>query len=128
MYRVLGMLLLAFSLASCSTLNIAGRVATGDIHNISPAAVYRMEAAYTAAASILAGYRSLPFCSKAPPPCQTGAIARRIRTANAHAYKTIRDLEVFAREHPKLDATALIVGAQIAIADVEALAKEYGSK
>ena len=122
--------LLAVALAGmlttgCSTIGI---IANGKVNNISPSAMYKLEATYTAAASILAGYRSLPFCSKAPPPCQTGAIARRIRTANAHAYKTIRDLEVFAREHPKLDATALIVGAQIAIADVEALAKEYGSK
>lgn len=122
---MLRIVLVCLALGGCSTL---GRVATGDIHNISPAAVYKMEAAYTAAATLLAGYRSLPYCSKAPPPCQTGAIARRIQAANAHAYKTLRDLEAFSREHPKLDATALIIGATIAIGDVEALAKEYGSK
>lgn len=125
---MLRIVFVCLALGGCSTLNLAGRVATGDIHNISPSAVYKMEAAYTAAATLLAGYRSLPYCSKAPPPCQTGAIARRIQVANAQAYTSLRKLEAFSREHPKLDATALIVGATIAIGTVEDLAKEYGTK
>lgn len=125
MSRLLGTLLLACLLASCSTF---GRIATGDIHNISPAAVYKMEAAYTAAMVPLTVYRQLPFCSKAPAPCQTAAVARRIVTANADALRALHDLENFARQHPKLDATALIVAAQIAIGNAEALAREYGAK
>jgi hypothetical protein len=119
---------LALALASCSTLNFAGRISTGEIHNISPAAVYKMEASYTAAMVGLAAYRQLPFCPENAPLCQKKSVARTLSAADAHALKALRDLEAFAREHPKLDATALIVGAQLAISNAEGLAEQYGVK
>lgn len=119
---------LALALASCSSLNLAGRIATGDIHNISPAAVYKMEAGYTAAMVGLAAYRSLPFCPENAPACQKKSVAREVSKADALALKALRDLEAFARNHPKLDATALIVAAQIAMGNAERLAEQYGVK
>lgn len=126
-YRLPAAIALACAVALLPACAALTKLETGHVQNISPSTVLTMRSAYDAAVLVpLATYRRLPWCSAAPAPCQTGAIARKLVTANAAALKALDDLQTFAKAHPTLDATALIIAAQLAIGNAENLATTYG--
>lgn len=122
-------LVLALPLGGCTTV---GAVLSGSVANpISPTTVYELRAGYDAAFLVPAtAYRRLydsdPCAAgehaSASHICGEAAIVQRLQSADLAAEGALDAAESFVRQHPTLDASAVIAVAQAAISAAENIA------
>lgn len=123
--RVL-ILCLALMLPGCTAITAFNKVASGEIHNVTPKQVYDIHLAYAAAQVPLALYRSLPYCEQQPvKPCQTIPIAKRIKAADAVAVRQLALLKQFSEEHDVVNLSATYDAAVLAVGTMKELAAVY---
>lgn len=111
-----------FSLAGCQAISGIGAV------KITPRQVFLLESGYTVVRQGFTAYRALPYCSKAPAPCQEGKVALQIQKADEAAMTAIATLDaVSANDDPAGVARAYAI-AKSAIDAATQIATIYGVK
>lgn len=103
----------------------AGLIAGTQANPVTPTAVYKLKASYDVVRAGLVVYRRLPWCSAAPAPCQTPAVAIQVKRADRSAMAALGALEAVSRSGSTLSLASAYAAAQRAVATAQQIATVY---
>lgn len=120
---------MALSLAGCATTGGALTLSTSNPVKVNQLAA--VEAGYGAALSVALKYKHLPLCKTGTNELSGALCARRsvivkIQSANRVAHASVVTARNFVRQHPTVDATAVISTAMDAVSQFRAAIPSSG--
>jgi hypothetical protein len=120
---ILAFVALTLLLPGCALLE---KLNSNTIPNVTARQVYELKGSYDVVRAAFVQYRSLPWCSDQPAPCQKVEIARQIKAADASAMIALDVLQKFQAEHDTINLGAAYDAATKAIQAATQIAAAYG--